>query len=86
MMKFSHVKKIVSSVLFIMIAAVSSAQNSEHFIRVNLLGYLPTGSKTAVWCSKVDLGISNLPAGRQGWELVDAVSKKTEICQRHDRL
>ncbi len=63
--------------LFIMIAAVSSAQNSEHFIRVNLLGYLPTGSKTAVWCSKVDLGISNLPAGRQGWELVDAVSKKT---------
>ena len=40
------------------------------WIRINQLGYTPGGIKVAVWCSKLDAGISN-------WELVDAVSKKT---------
>lgn len=39
------------------------------WIRINQLGYLPDGSKVAVWCSKEDKTISN-------WKLVDAVSGK----------
>ena len=45
-------------------------ENESAWIRINLLGYQPNGVKVAVWCSKVDLGISN-------WELVDVVSNKT---------
>lgn len=55
--------------LFIMISAISSAQNSNHFIRVNLLGYMPSGSKTAVWCSKENKKVIE-------FYLVDAVSNK----------
>jgi endoglucanase len=44
-------------------------ENDSAWIRINLLGYQPSGVKVAVWCSKQELVISN-------WELVDASSKK----------
>ena len=44
-------------------------ENVSAWIRINQLGYQPSGVKVAVWCSKQELGISN-------WELVDAASKK----------
>jgi len=47
----------------------SSAQNKTDFIRINLLGYLPGNTKTAVWCSKEDNTIKE-------FYLVDATSKK----------
>jgi peptidoglycan/xylan/chitin deacetylase (PgdA/CDA1 family) len=52
-----------------LIATVSRAQSSNHFIRINLLGYLPAGSKTAVWCSKDNNTVRE-------FYLVDAVTKK----------
>src|SRR4030095_654887 len=44
-------------------------ENDSAWIRINLLGYQPGGVKVAVWCSKLDLVISNC-------ELVDVASKK----------
>ncbi len=45
-------------------------QEPTAWIRINQLGYLPVGSKTAVWCSK---GVK----APQRFELVDAASGKT---------
>ncbi|MBS1496453.1 MAG: glycoside hydrolase family 9 protein [Bacteroidetes bacterium] len=50
--------------------AFTSKQEPESaWIRINELGYLPKGSKVAIWCSKEVAGIKN-------WELVDAATKK----------
>jgi endoglucanase len=60
------------SIAFITLAFVALQNKPEAetaWIRINQLGYLPNGAKVAVWCSKVEKGISN-------WELVDAVSNK----------
>lgn len=59
-------------VLFIIIALVALQNKPEPetaWIRINQLGYLPNGTKVAVWCSTGEKGISN-------WELVDAADNK----------
>ena len=43
--------------------------NDSSWIRINLLGYQPSGVKVAVWCSKQQLTISN-------WQLVDVNTRK----------
>ena len=62
-------KKTISTLILMLIVTISPAQSSNHFIRINLLGYLPAGSKTAVWCSKENKTVSE-------FYLVDAVTKK----------
>ena len=71
--------------IFLLLAFSGKKENPSAWIRINQLGYLPNGVKVAVWCSKEDYGISNLPAGRQGWELVDAVSKKPVFTSKADK-
>jgi endoglucanase len=44
-------------------------QQETAWIRINLLGYTPKGTKVAVWCSKSQLAIGN-------WQLVDAMTNK----------
>ena len=44
-------------------------EEERSWIRINQLGYLPSGSKVAVWCSKDSVNIST-------WQLVDAQTKK----------
>ena len=60
--------------LFLLFAFSAKKENTSIWIRINWLGYQPGGVKVAVWCSKEEKGIGNLPAGRQGWELVEAIS------------
>ncbi|HEX3166216.1 MAG TPA: glycoside hydrolase family 9 protein [Chitinophagaceae bacterium] len=43
-------------------------ENDAAWIRINLLGYQPSGVKVAVWCSKEQSAVN-------GWQLVDANSK-----------
>jgi endoglucanase len=60
------------SIAFIILAFVALQNKPEAetaWIRINQLGYLPNGTKVAVWCSKGEKGISN-------WELIDATSNK----------
>ena len=47
----------------------SSKQKPESWIRINLLGYQPQSSKTAIWCSKNENSISK-------FQLIDANSSK----------
>lgn len=51
-------------------------EQPETWIRINQLGYTPDGVKVAVWCSKTQLAIGNLPASRQDWQIVDAKTSK----------
>jgi hypothetical protein len=63
----------LSSVLLLVICTLSfSNKHTEQsaWIRINYLGYKPSGVKVAVWCSKQNLGI-------QGFNLVDAGTNKT---------
>ena len=55
--------------ILLLVGFSGKKENDSAWIRINLLGFQPSGVKVAVWCSKEELGISN-------WELVDAVSKK----------
>jgi endoglucanase len=60
------------SIAFIILAFVALQNKPEAetaWIRINQLGYLPNGTKVAVWCSKGEKGISN-------WELLEAVTNK----------
>ncbi|MFY7839411.1 MAG: glycoside hydrolase family 9 protein [Lacibacter sp.] len=61
------------AVLILLIVAAVALRNRPEpetaWIRINQLGYLPNGTKVAVWCSKGEKGISN-------WELVDASNNK----------
>jgi endoglucanase len=60
------------SIAFIILAFVAlqnKPQAETAWIRINQVGYLPNGTKVAVWCSKGEKGIGN-------WELVDANSNK----------
>lgn len=60
------------SIAFIILAFIALQNKPETetaWIRINQLGYLPGGTKVAVWCSKAEKGISN-------WELVDADNNK----------
>ena len=63
-------KPVVLILLIITIIAFRHKSETETaWIRINQLGYLPNGTKVAVWCSKGSAGISN-------WELVDASTDK----------
>lgn len=69
--KFAAMKKQGAGVLLALLICVSSLQAQEaSWIRINQLGYTPTGSKVAVWCSKQNAKLT-------GFELVDAASQKT---------
>ena len=48
---------------------VSGQQGNDQFIRINQLGYLPSGSKVAVWGALHDASIAE-------FELLDAASGK----------
>ena len=69
--KFAAMKKQGAGVLLALIICVGSLQAQEaSWIRINQLGYTPSGSKVAVWCSKQNGKLT-------GFELVDATSQKT---------
>jgi endoglucanase len=63
----------ISGMLLLMVftaAIIMSAKpTSESWIRINQLGYLPSSSKVAIWCSKDNELIKS-------WELIDAATKK----------
>src|SRR5690348_16176187 len=46
--------------------------NDQSWIRINLLGYKPSGEKVAVWCSKKDESITN-------FQLIDSISGKVVL-------
>lgn len=54
---------------FIFLISTVDAQNNS-WIRINQLGYTPTGVKAAVWCSKDSLTVKQ-------WQLINAVTNKT---------
>lgn len=56
--------------LIVFTGILISAANAQDFIRINLLGYTPAGSKVAVWCSKAPQIITT-------FSIVDAASGKT---------
>ena len=71
MIFFSAFPKNLWMVLFIMTTTTSIfAQSDSSWIRINLLGYKPGGTKVAVWCSKE----SQTPGK---WELVSVSSGRT---------
>ena len=57
-------KKFVSiaCIIIAIVALQNKPEPETAWIRINQLGYLPNGTKVAVWCSKGEKGISN-------WEL-----------------
>ncbi|HEY9363834.1 MAG TPA: glycoside hydrolase family 9 protein [Chitinophagaceae bacterium] len=61
--------KIKLAIAAIILLAFTQKQQETSWIRINLLGYQPTSSKTAVWCSKEKKEIKT-------FQLVDAVTKK----------
>jgi len=71
-MKFS----VVSFAIILFFSAFQSTPQTTAWIRINLLGYEPRGIKVAVWCSKEQSAVSSLPAGRQGWQLIEISSDK----------
>jgi endoglucanase len=58
-----------SFVAIILFAFTTHQQEPGSWIRINLLGYQPTGVKVAVWCSKEQLAVSS-------WQLIDVNAKK----------
>lgn len=62
---------LISSLLFIILIAMRDQPHAKKaWIRINQLGYVPSGIKVAVWCSKDSKTIRE-------WKLVDAKSGKT---------
>jgi hypothetical protein len=59
----------IACIIIAIVALQNKPETETAWIRINQLGYLPNGTKVAVWCSKGEKGISN-------WELVDASSNK----------
>lgn len=62
-------RRLTYILLVIAFTSASRAQQSS-WIRINQLGYTPSGIKVAVWCSKANIVLSN-------FELVDAATQKT---------
>ncbi len=56
-------------VLFAILFTAGTPDIQTSWIRINQLGYTPTGIKVAVWCTKTTIGLKS-------FQLVDAVSKK----------
>ncbi|HLO38008.1 MAG TPA: glycoside hydrolase family 9 protein, partial [Lacibacter sp.] len=59
----------IAIIILALVALQAKPETETAWIRINQLGYLPNGTKVAVWCSKGEKGISN-------WELVDAGNNK----------
>jgi hypothetical protein len=59
----------IACIIMAIVALQNKPETETAWIRINQLGYLPNGTKVAVWCSKGEKGISN-------WEVVDASSNK----------
>ena len=57
-------------VCLVSMVSFSGKQDTQSWIRINQLGYLPNGIKIAVWCSKEQLAIKN-------WQLIDEATGKT---------
>ena len=63
--------------LLLLLPVISVAQNNpQSWIRVNLLGYTPTGVKVAVLGIKDTAGRAVVSSGNEGWELVEHGSGK----------
>jgi endoglucanase len=60
---------LIAFIILVFVALQNKSEQEAAWIRINQLGYLPNGTKVAVWCSKWDKGIGN-------WELVDAAGDK----------
>jgi hypothetical protein len=67
------------SVIVAAIILASFQENEEAWIRINLLGYKPTGAKAAVWCTKSAASI-------QSFQLVDADNKKVVLNKKVDLM
>ena len=63
------IKKRLLFFILIINLAPSFAQNNSTVIRVNLLGYTPTSTKVAVWCSKMEEAVKE-------FYITDATTKK----------
>ena len=59
-----------AAILFIPLIAFVEKDETQSWIRINQLGYTPTGVKVAVWCSKKQQAIDN-------WQLVEI--EKNEV-------
>lgn len=64
-----QIRKFILFLIFVLNQLCSFAQNDSAVIRINLLGYTPTGIKVAVWCSKQYKAIKE-------FYLADAATKK----------
>ncbi|MFN4286726.1 MAG: glycoside hydrolase family 9 protein [Lacibacter sp.] len=62
-------RTLLLAVSLFLVWAFAGRQPQESWIRINQLGYLPHGTKVAVWCSKQNRRINR-------WELLDAASGK----------
>lgn len=62
--------KCLALFIFFLPVFANSQTNQQSWIRINQLGYTPSGIKVAVWCSKENMNIQN-------FELINAVSKES---------
>ncbi len=72
---------LLSLIIIFFFSSFQYRPQTTSWIRINQLGYKPNGIKVAVWCGKAQSApdsyrVGNLPAGRQGWQLVDASTKE----------
>src|ERR1051326_7327719 len=74
-----------SVAIILFFTAFQHKPQTTAWIRINQLGYKPNGIKIAVWCAKEQLTIESLPAGRQGWQLTDAITGKTVYSGKFER-
>src|SRR5438105_8020650 len=76
---------LLSFVSILFLTSFHKPEQQTSWIRVNQLGYATKGIKVGVWCSKDHPdgeAMGNLPAGRQGWQLVDAATNKVVYSAR----
>jgi endoglucanase len=59
----------IYTILFLFVLSLSFSRAETAWIRINLLGYKPTGVKVAVWCAKANETLAT-------FELVDAATQK----------
>src|SRR5688572_4050091 len=60
---------VFTGILFISFFSFSKKSDEQTWIRINLLGYKPAGSKVASWCSKDDKSIKT-------FQLINAQTRK----------
>jgi len=66
----------VSIAIILFFTSFRNTQETRAWIRINQLGYKPSGVKVAIWCGKEQLAVGNLLAGRQSWQLIEVSSHK----------